>query len=494
MPLTLPKLDDRTYADLLDEARALIPSLYPDWTDHNPSDPGVTLVELFAWLSEMLIFRADQVPDRHRLVFLRLLNGPERDQSLLAGAPGLDEPTRERLLDLLYAPDQGVAAPAALVDEAVRVSMLGLRSRERAITSDDYEALARAASPLVSRARCLPRRNLDDNTEAGRSESRAGHVSVILVPKAADPPVTPEPPPIPSQELLEAVWQALDERRTLTTRHHVVAPFYAPVNAEILVARRADARDQHVRDAVVAACASFLHPLSGGPDGNGWPFGRPIYLSELYALLESVLGVDYVPDITLSSACEPGAPRCVLAVPIWHESGDPIGLSIEAHHLPRAAIDPARVVVTSNFAQLRLTVAVVLEEEAEQARVYRLIKAALKQRLHPLHGGPDGGSQWVILLDGTVKDSLDKPWNSAPEITVAALRAIARAVPGVQSVASLSITSDARWQIRNSIGEIVAFGSQPGARADAPAELQENQASGPRVSQLIDPQVIVTRA
>ena len=70
MPLTLPNLDDRSYADLLAEARALIPALAPGWTDHNPADPGITLVELFAWLTEMLLYRLNQVTDENRLAFL----------------------------------------------------------------------------------------------------------------------------------------------------------------------------------------------------------------------------------------------------------------------------------------------------------------------------------------------------------------------------------------------------------------------------------------
>src|SRR4051795_11757422 len=77
MSLPLPILDDRTYADLVAEMRALIPSLCPEWTDHNPADPGITLVELFAWLTEMLLYRVNEVTDEHRLPFLRLINGPK---------------------------------------------------------------------------------------------------------------------------------------------------------------------------------------------------------------------------------------------------------------------------------------------------------------------------------------------------------------------------------------------------------------------------------
>src|SRR5262249_20230337 len=76
MPLQLPNLDDRRYADLVEEARRLIPTYAPRWTNHNPSDPGVTLLELFAYLSELLIYRLNRVTSANVISFLKLLNGP----------------------------------------------------------------------------------------------------------------------------------------------------------------------------------------------------------------------------------------------------------------------------------------------------------------------------------------------------------------------------------------------------------------------------------
>src|SRR5262245_43884928 len=76
MSITPAGPDELTYAALMAEARALIPALHPGWTDHNPSDPGIALVELFAWLTEMLAFQVDEVPDTHMWSFLALLNGP----------------------------------------------------------------------------------------------------------------------------------------------------------------------------------------------------------------------------------------------------------------------------------------------------------------------------------------------------------------------------------------------------------------------------------
>jgi predicted phage baseplate assembly protein len=73
MPLLLPNLDDRTWADLVDEGRALIPVYGPEWTDHNAHDPGITLVELLAWVAEMDIYQLNQISDRERLKFLALV-------------------------------------------------------------------------------------------------------------------------------------------------------------------------------------------------------------------------------------------------------------------------------------------------------------------------------------------------------------------------------------------------------------------------------------
>lgn len=72
-----PQLEDRTYQEILDEALARIPVHNPEWTNFNDSDPGVTLLQLFAFMSESLSYRANLLPDRNRQKFLRLL-GIER--------------------------------------------------------------------------------------------------------------------------------------------------------------------------------------------------------------------------------------------------------------------------------------------------------------------------------------------------------------------------------------------------------------------------------
>src|SRR3954471_15803910 len=78
MPLPRPILDDRSYQQLRDELVRRIPVYNPEWTDHNPSDPGITLLELFAFLGENLLYRFNQIPESTRLAFLNLLQIPLR--------------------------------------------------------------------------------------------------------------------------------------------------------------------------------------------------------------------------------------------------------------------------------------------------------------------------------------------------------------------------------------------------------------------------------
>ena len=73
MPLPTIDLDTRRYPDLVDEARSLIPRYAPEWTNENASDPGVTLLELLAFLTEQLVYRANRIPARHRRKFIELV-------------------------------------------------------------------------------------------------------------------------------------------------------------------------------------------------------------------------------------------------------------------------------------------------------------------------------------------------------------------------------------------------------------------------------------
>ena len=85
MPLTVPAIDSRRFQDLRDEGLRRIRVHNPEWTNFNRSDPGVTLVEVFAFLTESLLYRANQIPERNRRKFLKLLGVPLAPASAARG-------------------------------------------------------------------------------------------------------------------------------------------------------------------------------------------------------------------------------------------------------------------------------------------------------------------------------------------------------------------------------------------------------------------------
>jgi predicted phage baseplate assembly protein len=101
MPLPDIQLDDRTFEQLATELRRRIPAYTPEWTDHNESDPGITLIQLFSWLSEMIIWRLNQVPQKNYHAFLQLVG-----IDLKQPAPAVAELTFK-----LSSKDLGVAVP-----------------------------------------------------------------------------------------------------------------------------------------------------------------------------------------------------------------------------------------------------------------------------------------------------------------------------------------------------------------------------------------------
>jgi hypothetical protein len=295
MPLTLPNLDQRRYDDLVREALDIIPVVAPEWTNHNASDPGITLVELLAWLAEIIIYRIDQIGDRQLAVFI----------SLLTGRPAAtDRPT------------------AAQAEEAVAA----IRRTTRAVTCADFEKLAlECGGARVARARCLAGYNLTTPTSNHR---RDGHVSIVILPvREAN-----ESHPRPSPELMSDVRRCLEEFRLITTRIHVVAPHYVEVRVAANVILRENAPEAEARENIRSALVRFLEVLP--EQGGGWPFGQDVYSSQLYDTIERQPGVDYVDDLTLETE---DALRY-----LRNAKGEIIGIDLRENELPVAHVRDIR--------------------------------------------------------------------------------------------------------------------------------------------------------
>ncbi|WP_031522096.1 putative baseplate assembly protein [Streptomyces sp. NRRL F-5123] len=180
------------------------------------------------------------------------------------------------------------------VDNAKLRAPDALRMQERAVTAEDHEIIARQAAPSAARVRCVP-----------ASGGGAGSVRVLVVPDAVadegDDRLRFEQL-IPSDQVLAAITEALDERRLIGTSVAVEPPAYQGVTVVARLTTAPGGDSDAVREAALDALYHYLNPLTGGPDGTGWPFGRPVQYGEIFGVLQRATGDAVVEEIRLFPA------------------------------------------------------------------------------------------------------------------------------------------------------------------------------------------------
>jgi hypothetical protein len=271
--IPLANLDDHTYASLVEEAISQIPVEYPEWTDHNPTDTGIILIELLAWLTEMTLYRVNQIPDENYASFISLLKGEEWKLPI-------DVSTQERKQSLQL---------------EIQNTLLKLRHRYRAITSEDFENLIlidwnqseKSQNLKIARVKCFAQRNPES-----RGEFAKGHITLVVLPE--------ENSQI-NQDKYETLRNFLDERKLLTTRLHIVEPEYVFVSVEVELVLQDGAQPEEVKKQAKTEVKMFFEPLRSGKywQGKGWYFGRSVYQSELYKLFDDLEGVDYIENLQI---------------------------------------------------------------------------------------------------------------------------------------------------------------------------------------------------
>ena len=163
------------------------------------------------------------------------------------------------------------------------------RHLERSLAAIDYESLAFEASPGVAAVRCLP-------TTGADGLPLPGWVEVIIVPHSQDAQ------PQPSFDLCQEVQQYLAARAPATVvsgRITVIGPTYYPIGVYASIVPLQSDQADTVENAAALALQSFLNPVNGGPAGQGWPFGRGVFLSDIAVILQTLAGVDYVSQLEL---------------------------------------------------------------------------------------------------------------------------------------------------------------------------------------------------
>jgi predicted phage baseplate assembly protein len=190
-------------------------------------------------------------------------------------------------------------ADAESLDQAVLRAPQMLRTRDRAVTPEDFETLAqRAAGGAVARVRCLPAMNPNE----------AGTVRLLVIPQSntdllkRGEGMNPELFTLRPQ-LQQQILGYLNERKLLGVQVQLQEPEYVGVQVQTEVGLQPEYNNPRAQQEVLfnlrMALYRYLNPLVGGADGKGWPFGRPVYPSDIVALLQQTPGVLYLGAVLL---------------------------------------------------------------------------------------------------------------------------------------------------------------------------------------------------
>jgi baseplate J-like protein len=183
-------------------------------------------------------------------------------------------------------------ADAMLLDRGPR----GVRHGGRAVTFEDFEDLAMLASREVARAKCVPLYDLSLPPAARRL--RPGLVSLIVVPRSMDPR------PLPDADLLARVRTFLDAWRLPTVDLVVTGAEYVRVDVDVEIVVDDSGEASEVERTVREKLDEYLHPVSGGPDGWGWDFGRLPQKFDLCVQLEQIRGVNHIRDLRVNAVAD----------------------------------------------------------------------------------------------------------------------------------------------------------------------------------------------
>lgn len=190
-----------------------------------------------------------------------------------------------------HLPADGGSETETLEEVLVR-GPLELKNRNRAVSAEDFESLARNASRKIVRAKCLP--NTDES-----GEHAPGRVTVLVVPDSQQAGEEP------TRLLIKIVEDYLLEHSanlvSAANRIHVAGAKYVEIVVEpTLVPVNLDAAAR-VESEALTRLKRFIHPITGGPDQSGWEFGKKICRAEIIALLEGIPDLDHVKDLKISA-------------------------------------------------------------------------------------------------------------------------------------------------------------------------------------------------
>lgn len=354
MGLEIPQLANKSYNDLIEELITSVPKFSENWTNLNPSEPGVTLLELMAYAGEGLLFKADRITLDSYVYFLRLVSGVnglgkvEEHLNIASGAIqgpskcGQDR-SHEKLLRFQYEielkfrkktldeklPNQDNVLYSALsrnqpvraldwddIPQIKKHIREFTQSRYRAVTRNDFEELALEATenrPAGSSAK-VARAIIEE------SNQKAGKIWIRLVSDSRFEYELPELPTLKTfrygdkwtmnrkiqsidfSSMLNTVSSYLEPRKLIGTPIETSLVSFTPLSVTVTVHFSSITSAVKALPLIMNVIQKLLDPIEGGDDKKGWTYMRPVSIYEISQMIENVSGVDHISELILTDS------------------------------------------------------------------------------------------------------------------------------------------------------------------------------------------------
>lgn len=258
MGLNIPNLDKKDFDIRLQEAIAKLPAYSKEWTEYNLSDPGITIVELLAWLSDINSYKLNRIRKEHEEALLKLLVGIDANKD------------KEE--------DDKIDSFSKLEQE--------LLSTYKAVTLKDYENIILENEEII-RAKASV-------------DKKENIVTIIVVPKISSilkDTENIEDEHSEASELLKKLKEHIEPRLLLTTKVKIAYPEYTSVNTNIVI--QTQYQDTLVlKNLIISKLQEFFNSTFGIKQRAAWEFGKNIKIPDIYFLLNEIEGIDIIDSIS----------------------------------------------------------------------------------------------------------------------------------------------------------------------------------------------------
>jgi hypothetical protein len=350
MSFELPDLARKSYQQLVTDMVRRIPQYTRQWTDFNDSDPGITLLQLLAWLDESLLYQANKIPLQTQQNFLRQVLGlnASTDQTPYSKAAELDHDFDFLALrEVLAQVEQGAPINSAGLQKAV---LSYVAAPYLALSLSDVETLCREtnrvidaeqqkdpSTGLVLRVRQAYSSVVDEATIAYiLSNARWLYQTPALPPRAAsvkDAAVAatlrkvlvyqPQDDQLAEQTLLLKIRNYLAPRILLGSQVGVRAAQLTDINLTLGLRCATGTRLEVMMDMVMNRLLRYFLPVLGGPQGQGWPYGQAPDSNDLRQFIFTIPGVvaidafnlNFIPTLELNKLAQLGVNTLLADLP-----------------------------------------------------------------------------------------------------------------------------------------------------------------------------------